>query len=234
GRLGFLTEVQAHELPAMLDRLVAGDFRVEERMMAEARLVPREAQEDAASPAPPDAPQGDRRSLPERGADGGAEEGRQIKPGAGAAWLALNDVVLARSTFARMARMEVRAAGQVVGVFPADGLIVATPTGSTAYSLSAGGPIVHPLLDCLLVTPICPHSLAVRPVLVRPDEVVEVTVLPPAEDLALVVDGQLHATFSAGSDRLQVQRAPFRARLVRLSGRSTYELLRQRLSQPEV
>ena len=164
----------------------------------------------------------------------GPEGGQGHKPGAGAAWLALNDVVLARSTFARMARMEVRAAGQVVGVFPADGLIVATPTGSTAYSLSAGGPIVHPLLDCLLVTPICPHSLAVRPVLVRPDEVVEVTVLPPAEDLALVVDGQLHATFSADSDRLQVQRAPFRARLVRLSGRSTYELLRQRLSQPEV
>ena len=199
GRLGFLAEVEASELPSMLQRLAKGAYSVEERMMLEATV----RDDDAPDPA--------RESL-----------------------LALNDVVLARSTFARMVRIEARASGSVIGMFAADGLIVATPTGSTAYSLSAGGPIVHPLLDCLVITPICPHSLAVRPVIVRPEETVEVAVPGPAEDLVLTVDGQLHGSFAAGRQVLVVRRAGCRARLVRLSGRSPYEVLRQRLSHPEV
>ena len=199
GRLGFLAEVEASELPSMLQRLADGAYRIEERMMLEATLRGADAPEPARQPL-----------------------------------LALNDVVLARSTFARMVRMEARASGSVIGVFAADGLIVATPTGSTAYSLSAGGPIVHPLLDCLIITPICPHSLAVRPVIVRPEETVEVAVPGPAEDLVLTVDGQLHGSFAAGRQVLVVRRAGCRARLVRLSGRSPYEVLRQRLSHPEV
>lgn len=198
GRLGFLAEVEASELPSMLKRLAQGAYQVEERMMLEATLR-------------------------------GDEPGLSGEP-----LLALNDVVLARSTFARMVRIEVRASGSVIGLFAADGLIVATPTGSTAYSLSAGGPIVHPLLDCLVITPICPHSLAVRTVVVRPEETVEVAVAGPAEDLVLTVDGQLSGSVRAGRQVLVVRRAQCRARLVRLSGRSPYEVLRERLSHPEV
>ncbi len=196
GRVGFLADVEAGELPAMLDRLVDGRFVVEERMMVEATVGRGEPQTER--------------------------------------FLALNDVVVTRSTLARMARIEARASNSVLGVFPADGLIVATATGSTAYSLSAGGPIVHPLLDCLVITPICPHTLAARPVVIGPDETVEVRVQGPGNDLVVTVDGQLSRPFRAGEDSLRVRRASCRARLVRLSGRSPYELLRQRLSHPEL
>lgn len=195
GRLGFLAEVEASEFPSMLQSLVEGDFRVEERMMVEALLM-REERESGS-------------------------------------FLALNDVVVARSTFSRIARLEARAGDAVIGSFPADGLIVATPTGSTAYSLSAGGPIVHPLLDCLVITPICPHSLAARPVVIRPEETVTISVQGPSDELVLTVDGQQSQTMRP-TDVVVVRRAPFRARLVRLSGRSPYTVLRQRLSHPEV
>ena len=198
GRLGFLAEVEAEELPSMLQPLAGGQFQVEERMMLEAWVVD------------PDRPAGQ------------------------APLLALNDVVLSRPTWARMVRLETRASGAVIGVFAADGLIVATPTGSTAYSLSAGGPIVHPLLDCMVITPICPHSLAVRPVVARPDEAVEVRVVGSGAELLLTVDGQPQGTLPPGDGVLRVRRAAHRARLVRLSGRSPYEVLRQRLSHPEV
>lgn len=195
GRLGFLADVEASELPAMLGRFVEGRFEVEERMMITARLL-----------------------------RGGQEAG---------SFLALNDVVVARSTYSRIARLEARAGEAIIGTFPADGLIVATPTGSTAYSLSAGGPIVHPLLDCLLITPICPHSLAARPVVVRPDDAITVRVHGPADDLVMTLDGQ-QSHVMRPTDVVVVERAPFRARLVRLSGRSPYALVRERLSHPEV
>ena len=195
GRLGFLADVEASELPSMLRRFVEGEFSVEERMMASARLL-----------------------------RGGEEVGR---------FLALNDVVVARSTFSRIARLEARAGEAVIGSFPADGLIVATPTGSTAYSLSAGGPIVHPLLDCFVITPICPHSLAARPVVVGPHESIAISVHGPADDLVMTVDGQ-QSHVMRPTDVVLVQRATHRARLVRLSGRSPYALLRERLSHPEV
>ncbi|WP_324717607.1 NAD(+)/NADH kinase [Carboxydochorda subterranea] len=148
-------------------------------------------------------------------------------------WLALNDVVVARTTYSRITRLEARVTNDVIGAFPADGLIVATPTGSTAYSLSAGGPIVHPLLDCFVITPICPHSLVARPVVIRPEETITVLAHGPSEDLVLTVDGQLSEPMHP-EDEVVVRRAPFRARLVRLSGRSPYAVLRQRLSHPEV
>lgn len=195
GRLGFLADVEASELPSLLQRFVEGAFLVEERMMATARL---------------------------------------LRDGAGSGqFLALNDVVVARSTYSRIARLEARAGDAVIGAFPADGLIVATPTGSTAYSLSAGGPIVHPLLECFVITPICPHSLAARPVVVRPQETITISVHGPADDLVMTVDGQ-QSHVMRPTDVVVVERAPHRARLVRLSGRSPYALLRERLSHPEV
>ena len=97
-----------------------------------------------------------------------------------------------------MIRMAVYAHGEEVGTYSADGIILATPTGSTAYSLSAGGPIVAPAVDCIVATPICPHTLAVRPLILSAAETVTVEVLSPTEELILTIDGQEGARPPAG------------------------------------
>ena len=105
--------------------------------------------------------------------------------------VALNDVVIHKGGVARLIRLNVQVNGSEVGKYSADGLVVATPTGSTAYSLSAGGPIIVPTVDALVITPICAHTLAVRPVVVPADaEITVVPMKPWAEDLLISVDGQ--------------------------------------------
>jgi len=143
--------------------------------------------------------------------------------------LAMNDVVLHRGGVARMIRMRVHAHGEEVGTYSADGIILATPTGSTAYSLSAGGPIVPPALDCIIVTPICPHTLAVRPLILSPNETVKVEVLSPTEELILTIDGQQAASLLPG-DRLIARRAPTSLRLVRFPGQTFFSTLRRKLA----
>ncbi|HET7275045.1 MAG TPA: NAD(+)/NADH kinase [Longimicrobiaceae bacterium] len=143
-------------------------------------------------------------------------------------YLALNDVVLHRGGVARMIRLAVHAHGEEVGTYSADGIILATPTGSTAYSLSAGGPIVSPSIDCILATPISPHTLAVRPLILPADETVTVEVLSPTEELILTIDGQEGAKLSPG-DQLIVTRAETPLRLVRLSGQTFFSTLRRKL-----
>jgi NAD+ kinase len=142
---------------------------------------------------------------------------------------ALNDVVLHRGGVARMIRMKIRAHGEEVGTYSADGIILATPTGSTAYSLSAGGPIVPPSLDCIVATPICPHTLAVRPLILSAAEVVEVEVLSPTEELILTIDGQ-QSTLLRPGDRLVVCRGPRPLRLVRFPGQTFFSTLRRKLA----
>jgi NAD+ kinase len=143
-------------------------------------------------------------------------------------YFAVNDVVLHRGGVARMIRMRVHAHGEEVGTYSSDGIILATPTGSTAYSLSAGGPIVPPALDCIIATPICPHTLAVRPLVLSPTETVTVEVLSPTEELILTIDGQEAAGLMPG-DRLVVQRAPTVLRLVRMPGHTFFSTLRRKL-----
>ena len=142
--------------------------------------------------------------------------------------LALNDAVLHRGGVARMIRMAVSAHGEEVGTYSADGIILATPTGSTAYSLSAGGPIVTPSVDCIVATPICPHTLAVRPLILSAAERVTVEVLTPTEELILTVDGQESANLVPG-DRLVVERAPTPLNLVRFPGQTFFSTLRRKL-----
>jgi NAD+ kinase len=143
-------------------------------------------------------------------------------------FLALNDAVLHKGGFARVIRIAVRADGQEVGTYRADGIILATPTGSTAYSLSAGGPIVSPSIDCIIATPICPHTLAVRPLVLPPGETIEVEVHDSSEELVLTIDGQEGAELSPG-ERLLVRRAPEPLRLVRLPGQNFFDTLRRKL-----
>lgn len=143
-------------------------------------------------------------------------------------FLAVNDVVLHKGGVARMIRLAVRANGHEVGSYSADGIILATPTGSTAYSLSAGGPVIAPSVDCIIATPICPHTLAVRPLVLPASETVAVDVLTPSGDLLLTIDGQEDAHLAPG-DRVVVRRAPWPVRLVRFPGQTFFSTLRRKL-----
>ncbi len=147
-------------------------------------------------------------------------------------FLALNDVVIARGPRARMVQLEIEVGSTLAAAYPADGVIMATPTGSTAYSLSAGGPIVTPSLDVVLITPICPHTTAnTRPLVVSPDEGVTVHVGERRGDVMLTVDGQWGYTLRSG-DVVTVKRGPVVARLVRLPGYRFYSILRRKLATP--
>jgi NAD+ kinase len=142
---------------------------------------------------------------------------------------ALNDVVIAKGPLARMLRLDTHISGKYISTYASDGLIVATPTGSTAYSLSAGGPLVAPDLETIIVTPICPHTLNARSLLVCRNEVVEVAVESSTDDVVmLTVDGQLGIPLRPG-DVIHVCLAKHRAKLISLDGKSFYHKLQTRL-----
>jgi NAD+ kinase len=140
----------------------------------------------------------------------------------------LNDAVVAKSALARIIQLTVTVDGSVVGHFRADGLIVSTPTGSTAYNLSAGGPILSPQLPVAVITPICPHTLSLRPLVVRDDSLIEVRLETPREEVFLTLDGQ-EGTSLEYQNRVQIRRANTSVFLVKTSGRSFYEGLRAKL-----
>jgi NAD+ kinase len=140
----------------------------------------------------------------------------------------LNDVVINRGALSRIADHETRIDGKLVATFKSDGLIVATPTGSTAYALAAGGPIVHPGLDCAIIVPICPHALTQRPLVVPGDQVVTIHLGPEATDVYLTIDGQTGHALQAG-DRLEVRRSPNRVLLVANPELDYFAVLREKL-----
>ncbi|MDR7562609.1 MAG: NAD(+)/NADH kinase [Armatimonadota bacterium] len=141
--------------------------------------------------------------------------------------LALNDVVITKGGYARLMPIRAYVNHEHLATYLADGLIVATPTGSTAYSLSAGGPILSPTVRALLVTPICPHTLNARSVVLDASDVAILEVAEDVEDVWLTVDGQIGFPLRAG-DRVEVREADERARLVRLRPPSFYDLLRRK------
>lgn len=141
---------------------------------------------------------------------------------------ALNDVVLSRAEFAGLIAIEVTADGSFLDTYWADGLIIATPTGSTAYSMAAGGPIVAPGTDALLVTPIASHSLTVRPVVLPANTVIEIRVAASSPPCALSVDGRSQPITHEAP--IRIQRASHTVKLVRLSGRHYFHTLRSKLS----
>lgn len=142
---------------------------------------------------------------------------------------ALNDVVLHKGGLARVVRMNVYIDGVNVGPYSADGIIVSTPTGSTAYSLSAGGPIVVQGVEALIVTPICAHTLAVRPLVVRATSTVIIEPMPEwATDVLVSFDGQTGSTLAAG-ERVEVRRAEQRVRIVRIGEDGWFSRMRRKL-----
>lgn len=141
---------------------------------------------------------------------------------------ALNDFVIEKGGFSRVIELNVRISDHFVGSYTADGLIVSTPTGSTAYSLSAGGPIVNPTMKALIATPICPHSLAVRPLIIGADEFLTVQVYSDREMATLTIDGQRGCRIRSGAVVTAVM-AKRPIKLVRVDQRSFYEILRTKL-----
>ncbi len=198
GGFGFLAEEEPSRVLAEIERVLAGDFRIEERLMLSVRLH---------------------------------RDGEMRRE-----FIGLNDAVLATGSFRRLVRLNLRVNDEHVAQFAADGLIISTPTGSTAYSLSAGGPILGPDVEALLITAICAHTLSTRPLVVRADSMLHVAVEPPRqfeEDLALTVDGQETVKLAAG-DSVIVSRANYRARLVDFGLRTFYDKLRTKLRWGDV
>jgi NAD+ kinase len=144
-------------------------------------------------------------------------------------YLALNDAVLARTALSRMVDLEARADGAPVTTYTGDGLIVSTPTGSSAYSLSAGGPLVLPGVEAILLTPICPHTLTQRPLVLGHGSNVEVTVHNTrGGDVQLTVDGQVGCELCEG-DRVTVRRSDHPALLLVPPGRNRFQVMRTKL-----
>lgn len=142
--------------------------------------------------------------------------------------LALNDAVVHRVEAARVVEYEVRIGDALVSRFFADGICVATPTGSTAYSLSAGGPVLHPSVAAVIVTPLCAHTLAMRSMVVADREALRLRVVSKDAAVHLLVDGQVRDTLHAGQD-VEITLSPHVARLLQRAGRTFYGVLRRKL-----
>ena len=166
GGLGFLTEVTLDEMYPALERVLAGQFVTEHRMMMNVQMS--------------------------RG------------PKRLGTYRALNDVVINKGTLSRIIELETRVDGNYVSRFRADGLIVATPTGSTAYNLSAGGPIIYPTMSAMVVTPICSHTLTNRPIVLPPEVKIDITLCSLQDEVYVTVDGQVGIKMEI-NDRLTVE-----------------------------
>ena len=194
GTLGFLAGTERQGAFAAVDRLLADDVRIEERMMLAAEIY---------------------------------SAGRKLYEGA-----ALNDIVVTRSGFSRLICAGVYVNGELLGEYRGDGVVASTPTGSTGYNLSAGGPIVMPTAHLILITPICPHSLSAKGIVISADDEVLVLVKESKktqeEEAFATLDGKEAIRLHAG-DRIRIRRADTAARLVRVKDRSFFDVLRTKL-----
>ncbi len=141
---------------------------------------------------------------------------------------ALNDVVINKSALARIIEIEARMDGHLISGFRADGLIVSTPTGSTAYNLSAGGPVVYPSMNALIITPICPFTLSDRPIVVPDDALIELRLRTPKEEVVLTLDGQVGVPIHP-EDRVLIRKSRTTFKIVQPTNRNYFEVLREKL-----
>lgn len=190
GGLGFLTEVTVEELYPMMERIIQGNFEVEERQMLLTTI------------------HRDKDTL-------GTYE-------------VLNDVVINKGAVARIIDLAIYIDDSHVTTYKADGIILSTPTGSTAYSLSAGGPIVHPTIPVTIITPICPHTLTNRPLVVSSHMKVEIKVTTQEPDTYLTLDGQIGIRLNTG-DIIEVQRTDTSVKLIKSPFRDFFTILKTKL-----
>ncbi len=146
----------------------------------------------------------------------------------GATSFCLNDVVITKGAVARMIELAISVDGRDVATLKADGLIVSTPTGSTAYSLSAGGPILHPQVPAIVLTPICPHTLSFRPMAVPATSTIGVRLLTGGEEVHVTFDGQRGGVM-VRNDVVEIRKAPFELQLITSPKRSYYDLVKEKL-----
>ena len=143
-------------------------------------------------------------------------------------WLCLNDVVINKGALARMLELTIRIDGREIAAVRADGLIVSTPTGSTAYTLAAGGPIIQPSIPAIILTPICPHTLTFRPMVISSKARIQVG-LQDSEEAFLTIDGQRGQPLSGG-DMVDIARASCELKLIRSPRRTYFDVLKEKLS----
>lgn len=189
GKVGFMTEVETADMQSACNKLLAGDFQVENRMMMDISVN---------------------------------SDGKTVS------YIALNDAVFGK-TDAQMIGMEINANGSKISEYIADGLIISTPTGSTGYSLSAGGPVSDPVLDLFIATPICAHILSARPMLLSPKK--DITVMlngKGCEKASLTVDGDVKCTVSTG-DTISIKKSDLCLKLIKLGKQSFYHTMMAKL-----
>ena len=147
----------------------------------------------------------------------------------GKTFLCLNDVVINKGAMARMIQIAIQIDGREIAALKSDGLIIATPTGSTAYSLSAGGPIIQPYVPALVLSPICPHTLSFRPMVVSSDSKIKLQLLTAGEEVYLTLDGQ-RGLLLGKDDVVEIERSPSVLSLVSSPRRNYFDLLKEKLS----
>lgn len=194
GGLGFLTEITLKELDKVLEKVIEGDFMVDERVALQAAVLRRG----------------------EKMAD----------------FTVLNDAVINKGALARIIDLETSVNGEYLTTFKSDGLILSTPTGSTAYNLSAGGPIIYPSLHCIIITPICPHTLTNRPIVVPDDVIIQVALKTTQQEVLLTLDGQQGFVLEY-EDVVEVKKSETGILLIKSPYRHYFELLREKLKWGE-
>jgi NAD+ kinase len=194
GGLGFLTEIHLEELYRVLERVIQGDYKKDEREVLNVTVFRR---------------------------------GDQM-----AEFTVLNDAVINKGALARIIDLETTINGEYISTFKSDGLIISTPTGSTAYSLSAGGPIVYPSLHCIVITPICSHTLTNRPIVIPDDVAIRIVLKTEDQEVILTLDGQLGFPLEFG-DVVEVKKAQYRIFLIQSPYRHYFGLLREKLKWGE-
>ncbi len=190
GSLGYLAEFRTDELFPALESILAGDYRLDERVMLDVEVIHDDEQR---------------------------VRGR-----------VLNDVVINKSALARIIEIEARLNNQFVNAFRADGLIVSTPTGSTAYNLSAGGPVIYPSMEAIVITPICPFTLSNRPLVVPDSASIELCIKTQKEEVAITLDGQTGFPLEV-SDRVLIKKSGTTFKIVQPVNRNYFEVLRDKL-----
>lgn len=190
GHLGFLSEAEPQDLEMAVERIQAGDYCVEKRMMLQAQLYRKS------------------RLLHEA--------------------IALNDVGIAKGSFSRMITCQVQMDGKAIGRYSGDGVLFSTPTGSTAYSLSCGGPIVWPEMEMILMTPVCPHTLTARPTVLPGEAVLRVEVEAEHQEMGMTIDGQEGFDLHSG-DVIRICKSPHQTSLIKWKERSFFQVVRKKL-----
>lgn len=196
GTLGFLAEVERHQVWTALDNLFADHYSIEERIMLRGLWINDREQEDLG--------------------------------------VALNDIVISRSNFSKIINISIYINDELADSYRGDGVIVSTPTGSTGYSLSSGGPVVKPDADILVLTPICPHTLGARSIVISPEDSVRIQInenkVSNQEGAVAVLDGKLVKELSAG-DSIYIAKASEKTRMVKVNHVEFFEVLRKKIGQ---